>query len=97
MVERFITSPNYLAVTSGSLRSGGFAVIPTGTNPAHFDVQLVDGVADGQESPVAPDPELRERELRDLVSARHSRFSGSEQYVERCCPRESRCGVRFVT
>jgi len=61
VLDRFLTSPSYLAVTVASLRTAGFEVLPTGTNPAHFDVQLVNGVADSQGSSVVTDEELRGR------------------------------------
>lgn len=43
---RFDTAPTYAQATVGALRSAGFRVIPTGGNLEHYDVQLVDGVAE---------------------------------------------------
>ena len=44
VLERFSASPRYLAVTVGRLRSAGYSVVPTGTVPNHFDIQLVSGI-----------------------------------------------------
>lgn len=43
VLERFRTTPAYLAVPVGRLRATGFPVLPTGTHPDHFDVQLASG------------------------------------------------------
>jgi hypothetical protein len=43
VLSRFAAWPFYLAATVGELRSSGFQVLPTGIDPDHFDVVLVDG------------------------------------------------------
>ena len=53
VLERFPNAPHYLALTVGQLRVAGFEVFPTGSNPEHFDVQLISGIpADGPYPPV---------------------------------------------
>ena len=44
VLVRFDTAPTYVASTVGLLRESGFRVIPTGGNPDHYDVQLLDQV-----------------------------------------------------
>lgn len=44
---RFAASPSYLEVSVGLLTAAGFPVLPTGTDPDHFDVQLVPGHVEG--------------------------------------------------
>lgn len=41
VLARFPVAPCYLETSSGRLRAAGFPVHPTGTNPDHYDVQLV--------------------------------------------------------
>lgn len=43
VLDRFPGSPGYLRLTAGVVRSAGFGLLPTGTNPDHFDVQLIPG------------------------------------------------------
>lgn len=43
-MERFSRAPTFLEVPVGVIREAGFAVYPTGINPQHFDVQLVNGM-----------------------------------------------------
>jgi hypothetical protein len=47
VLQRFKTAPAYLAAPVGRLRAAGFPVLPTGTHPDHFDVQLVAGQGEG--------------------------------------------------
>ncbi len=47
VLQRFSAAPAYLAAPVGSLRAAGFPVLPTGTHPDHFDVQLVAGQGEG--------------------------------------------------
>jgi hypothetical protein len=58
VLERFATSSHYLAVTIGTLRAAGFAVIPTGANTDHFDVQLVAGIPADRPAPAVTDADL---------------------------------------
>jgi len=46
VLVRFDTAPTYIASTIGALREAGLRVIPTGANPDHYDVQLLDRVAE---------------------------------------------------
>jgi len=48
LLRRFAASPFYLAATVPQVRAAGFDVLPTGTNPDHFDVLLVDGQSPDQ-------------------------------------------------
>lgn len=57
VVDRFPSAPSYLEVAVGHLRAGGFAVHPTGTNPDHFDIQLIAGIE-------ATDPAVSTSDLR---------------------------------
>lgn len=41
LLGRFAASPRYLETSVGAVRSAGFGVLPTGPNPAHFDVLLI--------------------------------------------------------
>ena len=47
VLQRFSAAPAYLAVPVGRLRAAGFPVLPTGTHPDHFDVQLMAGQGEG--------------------------------------------------
>jgi hypothetical protein len=47
VLQRFRAAPAYLAAPVGRLRGAGFPVLPTGTHPDHFDVQLVAGQGEG--------------------------------------------------
>jgi hypothetical protein len=46
LLARFDDAPSYLEAQVGAMRSAGFTVLPTGTNPDHFDIQLLPGRAD---------------------------------------------------
>jgi hypothetical protein len=67
VLDRFSSSPNYLAVTVGSLRRLGFAVLPTGSDANHFDVQLNPGI-DGADFELVADFVI-EQAARRLVEA----------------------------
>lgn len=41
VLARFSASPCFLEASVGLLRTAGFPVLPTGTDPDHFDVQLL--------------------------------------------------------
>jgi hypothetical protein len=41
VLARFSASPCFLQATVGLLTAAGFPVVPTGTDPDHFDIQLV--------------------------------------------------------
>jgi hypothetical protein len=43
VLSRFAMAPGFVRVVVGTLRDAGFEVLPTGTNPEHFDIQLVRG------------------------------------------------------
>lgn len=57
VLRRFASSPYYLEATAGAVRAAGFDVLPTGANPDHFDVLLVDGR--GRDDPLLPLAEVR--------------------------------------
>ncbi len=48
VLDRFAAAPSYVEATVGALRVAGFPVIPTGANPDHYDVQLLDRVAENE-------------------------------------------------
>lgn len=50
VIDRFSGAPAYIEATVGALRAAGFAVLPTGANLDHFDIQLVDGIRE-QDAP----------------------------------------------
>jgi hypothetical protein len=47
ILERFPSADTYFETTAGALRGSGLPVYATGSNPVHYDVQLLPGVADG--------------------------------------------------
>ena len=51
VLVRFDTAPTYAAATVGALREAGFRLIPTGGNPDHYDVQLLDRVDEDENRP----------------------------------------------
>lgn len=57
LMVRFRLSPSILEASAGALRGGGFELWATGTNPDHYDVQLVPGRIE------AVDPQATVREL----------------------------------
>ena len=68
VLRRFTQAPRYVAITVGDLRAAGFDVIPTGTNPDHYDVQLIAGRIE-RESVEATDEELRAAAAQFLWAA----------------------------
>lgn len=65
VVDRFTGAPSYLEVAVGDLRASGFAVHATGTNPDHFDIQLIAGV--DESDPEVPTSELQAAAARVLA------------------------------
>ena len=55
VLERFPYAPTFVSATVGALRAAGFAVLPTGMNPEHFDVQLLPGCS---ESPASAEADV---------------------------------------
>lgn len=51
VLARFPGAPAYVQARVGVLRAAGFEVLPTGTNPEHFDVQLISHVEEGAREP----------------------------------------------
>ncbi len=43
VLSRFAMAPGFVRAAIGTLRVAGFEVVPTGTDPDHFDVQLLPG------------------------------------------------------
>lgn len=66
LLRRFAASPFYLEATVRQVRAAGLDVLPTGANPDHFDVLLVDGRSPDQ--PLLPRAEV-ELAARQLVAA----------------------------
>lgn len=62
ILSAFPLSPHHLELTVGQIREAGFDVIATGTNPDHYDVQLVPGRFEGDH------PETTAEELRGAVA-----------------------------
>ena len=66
VLRRFPDAPCYLESSVGRLRAAGFDVLATGTNPDHFDVQLIAG----RSPDVSPLPRAEvESAARRLVAA----------------------------
>lgn len=57
VLRRFASSPYYLEATAGTVRAAGFDLLPTGANPDHFDVLLVDDRS--TDDPLLPLTEVR--------------------------------------
>lgn len=55
VLYRFPTAPMFVEVAVGVIRGCGFEVFPTGSDPDHFDVQLVSRVTDGEMPPTEDD------------------------------------------
>ena len=67
VLSRFRSAPSYLRATVGAFRHAGFEVWPTGSNPDHYDVQLLPGHVEGLPEPTPN--ELREAAERMLATA----------------------------
>ncbi|MGQ0743611.1 MAG: hypothetical protein ACT4OS_04590 [Acidimicrobiales bacterium] len=57
VLRRFASSPYFFEAAVGAVRAAGFDVLPTGANPDHFDVLLVDGRL--PDEPLLPLDEVR--------------------------------------
>lgn len=66
LLRRFAGSPSYLQASARQVRAAGFDILPTGVNPDHFDVLLVDGRSPDQ--PLVSPAEVQ-RAARRLVEA----------------------------
>lgn len=66
VVERFTGAAAYLEVAVGALRAVGFEIHPTGTNPDHFDIQLIGGHHDSD--PEVPAVDVRRAATRVLAT-----------------------------
>lgn len=66
VIDRFTGAPAYMEVPVGMLRAAGFAVLPTGANVDHYDIQLVAGVHEDDPTPATGD--LREAAARVLAA-----------------------------
>jgi hypothetical protein len=69
VLRRFAQAPRYAAFSVGEIGAAGFEVIPTGTNPDHYDVQLIGDRFEGEPAE-ATDEELRAAAVRLLSTAR---------------------------
>lgn len=65
VMDRFAGAPAYVEITIGVVRAAGFQVYPTGTNPDHFDIQLIGGA--GEDDPPASTASIREAANRVLA------------------------------
>jgi hypothetical protein len=68
VLRLFPRSPSFFRVSVGAIRSAGFEVLPTGSNPDHYDVQLLPGRIEGVD-PEGGREELRGAVLRLLLAA----------------------------
>jgi len=66
VLGRFAAAPSYAEATVGTLREAGFQVIPTGGNPDHYDVQLLDRVVENDNRAAAA---VRMAAMRMLAAA----------------------------
>lgn len=57
VVERFTGAAAYFEVAVGALRAVGFEIHPTGTNPDHYDIQLISGMH--ERDPEVPGNDVR--------------------------------------
>lgn len=65
VLERFTGAPAYVEVAIGALRTAGLAVLATGANVDHFDIQLLGGVHESD--PAASTEDLRAAAARVLA------------------------------
>jgi hypothetical protein len=79
VLRRFAQAPSYAAFSVGEISTAGFEVIPTGTNPDHYDVQLIGRRFEGEPAE-ATDEELRAAAARLLSTA--SRLAPNPAYAE---------------
>ena len=69
VLSAFPLSPHHLELTVGQIREAGFEVIATGTNPDHYDVQLIPGRFEDEQPEAASPEELRGAVARLLWAA----------------------------
>jgi hypothetical protein len=67
VLRRFPRAPMFVEAPVGAVRAAGFEVVPTGSDADHFDVQLVDGVAELDAPP--SEAEVRAAAIRLLDAA----------------------------
>lgn len=68
VLRLFPRSPSFLGLSVGAIRTAGFEVLPSGSNPDHYDVQLLPGRIEGVD-PEGGREELRGAVLRLLLAA----------------------------
>jgi hypothetical protein len=68
VLRLFPHSPSFLRLTIGDIRRAGFEVLPTGSNPDHYDVQLISGRVEGVDVDAGRE-ELRSAAARLLLAA----------------------------
>ncbi len=66
LLRRFAASPFYLEASAGDIRFSGFDILPTGTNPDHFDLLLIDDRTPGQPLLTVAEIELAARRLVEI-------------------------------
>jgi len=67
VLARFPGAPRYLETTAGTLRRSGFGVHATGSNPDHYDVQLLPGCGEEVPAPMHEDLLLAAQRLLDVA------------------------------
>lgn len=68
VLRLFPRSPLFFGLTVGEIRRAGFDVLPTGSNPDHYDVQLIAGRVEGGAAEAGRE-ELRGAVARLLLAA----------------------------
>jgi hypothetical protein len=68
VLRLFPHSPSFLGLTIGEIRRAGFEVLPTGSNPDHYDVQLIAGRIEGIDEDAGRE-EVRSAVARLLLAA----------------------------
>ena len=68
VLRLFPRSPSFFRVSVAAIRTAGFEVLPTGSNPDHYDVQLLPDRFEGVD-PEGGREELRGAVLRLLLTA----------------------------
>jgi hypothetical protein len=68
VLARFSSAPACLETAAGELRLAGMELWATGTNPDHYDVQILPGRVEGRDDDASPD-ELLIAATRLLVAA----------------------------
>jgi hypothetical protein len=79
LLRRFAASHFYLATTVPQVRAAGFDVLPTGTNPDHFDVLLFDSQSPDQPMLARAEVEAAARRLVEACGEMRPSASYAEE------------------